>query len=234
MKQSSDVFTLFKAQRFIFICFIVLLNGCAKQPYAWDELEYLQQIRPKTNKKLIAAFGDSLTRGNDLKIDLAYPFLLENHLKSIDCDYEVLNFGINGDTTERALSRIHFVTEIENIKIVILELGANDTAKKVPSDEIKANLQKIIAEFKKRNITVVLCGYELSEAFDVKYREDVKKMYSDLAKENNLIFLPSFMKDVSNKKELMTADNVHPNEKGVEKIAQNVFEIIRPLLDCSK
>lgn len=233
MKQSSDVFTLFGAQRFIFICLIVLLTGCAKQPYAWDELEYLQQIRPRTNKKLIAAFGDSLTRGNDLKLDLAYPFLLENHLKSINCDYEVLNFGINGDTTERALSRVHFVTEIENIKIVILELGANDAAKELPSGEIKANLQKIIDEFKTRNITIVLCGYELSESFDVKYREEIKKMYADLAAANNLTFLPSFMKDVSNKKELMSADNVHPNKSGVERIAQNVFEIIRPLSGCS-
>src|SRR5262245_29977078 len=54
--------------------------------------------RPK-----IIAFGDSLTAGFGLTENESYPYLLQQKLKADGYDYEVVNAGISGDTSQGGL-----------------------------------------------------------------------------------------------------------------------------------
>lgn len=210
------------------------LAACSVPLYAPDELAYIESIRPKTENPLIIAFGDSLTNGFTIEKNKTYPKILEERLGALNCPHEVLNFGFNGDTTDRAVTRVRAAVSFERVRIFVLELGANDVMKSVPASEIRANLQKIISLVKAENIKILLCGFEPPDNYPPEYRDRIKKMYADLASENDVAFLPSFMDEVYGKGNLMLPDNIHPNESGVKIIERKVFEKIEPLLECGR
>lgn len=225
---------VFKLSARALLCLTMFLAACSASPYAADELDYIKSVKPKTEKPLIIAFGDSLTSGFTLDKKKAYPKLLEERLNRANCAHEVLNFGFNGDTTGRAKTRVHYALNFERVKVFILELGANDVMQTLPAAEIKANLQQIIDEVKGKNIKILLCGFEVPSNLSREYRDGIRRMYSELAAENDVPLLPSFLSDVGDDANLMLSDNIHPNESGVKIIERNVFEKIEPLLECGK
>ncbi len=215
--------------------FTIILCGCSSLTYHEDELEYIKSIKPKTGKPLIIAFGDSLTDGFTLDKNVSYPHLLEARLNKMDCPSEVLNFGLNGDTSSKAVSRLDYALNFNNTEIFVLELGANDVMlKQAKIEEIKANLREIINRVKRKNIKILLCGFEMPSPSNKEYSDAVRKMYSDLALENDVPLLPSFMSGASGNAKFMLPDNIHPNEEGVKIIERNVFEKVEPLLQCGK
>ena len=95
-------------------------------------------------KPKIVAFGDSLTAGFGLTENESYPYLLQQKLKADGYDYEVVNAGVSGDTSHGGLERIDWVLGMDNVKILILELGANDLLRGIPVARMRANLDQII------------------------------------------------------------------------------------------
>src|SRR4051794_12195564 len=73
----------------------------------------------------IVAFGDSLTSGPRLADKQTYPSLLQEKLKSAHLPFTMINQGVSGDTTGRALTRLDRALAL-NPQIVIVELGVND------------------------------------------------------------------------------------------------------------
>ncbi|HEV7700185.1 MAG TPA: arylesterase [Pyrinomonadaceae bacterium] len=182
--------------------------------------------RPK-----IVAFGDSLTAGTGLDTwEKSYPALLQQDIDRSGFDYQVLNQGRPGDTSKAALERLPEALRIANIKVVILELGANDIIKNVPPDEIKRNLAEIITQVKTGGASVLLCGIEPPERVGSEYRKMVLDMYLNLAREKDVLLMPSFMDRVADHPELILPDGVHPNEDGARVIEKNVFAALQPLL----
>ncbi|MET0753050.1 MAG: GDSL-type esterase/lipase family protein [Pyrinomonadaceae bacterium] len=221
--------------RFVILSFTIILWSCSNSPYYADELEYVKNIKPQTDKPLIIAFGDSLTHGFTTGKKISYTLFLEERLNKTGCAYEVLNFGVNGDTTGKALSRLDYALDFDKIELFILELGANDImSRKVKIEEIKANLQEIISRVKRKNIKILLCGFEPSSASNQENAEAFKKMYADLAAENDIPLMPSFLGGARDDAKFMLPDNIHPNEEGIKIIERNVFDKIEPLLQCGR
>jgi acyl-CoA thioesterase I len=189
------------------LVFALLISflGCQNEGYKTYEIEYLKSLQPQTKNPLIIAFGDSLTSGHAVKKELSYPGLLQKRIVALGCKYEVLNLGFNGDAAEKAVARLDYVLELPSIELFVLELGANDLAKSEPIENVKRNLQTIIWQVKKKNIRIILCSYKVLPAKDAKYSEEAEKMYSELAKENDLEMIPSFLDNVASEKRYMRA-----------------------------
>src|SRR5687767_10981838 len=79
----------------------------------------------------IVAFGDSLTAGFGLSPAQSYPALLQKRLAADGLEYEVVNAGISGDTSAGGMRRIDWSLD-GDVRIVILELGANDILRGQP------------------------------------------------------------------------------------------------------
>src|SRR5689334_23340873 len=62
--------------------------------------------QPVKSVAKIVAFGDSLTAGYGLSPEDSYPALLQKKLAADGFDYEVVNAGINGDTSAGGVRRI--------------------------------------------------------------------------------------------------------------------------------
>jgi len=187
---------------------------------------------PKKGTKTILCFGDSITAGYGLdETNDAYTGVLQNKIDSLGLNYTVVNSGVSGETTAGGRSRIKWVLN-QDVDVFLLELGANDGLRGVPLSETRANLQAIIDAVQQKNpsTVIILAGMELPPNMGQDYTNGFRTIFSELAKENDLKFIPFILKDVGGIAELNQGDGIHPTEEGHKIIANTVWEAIKPIL----
>ncbi|MEK6301586.1 MAG: arylesterase [Acidobacteriota bacterium] len=179
----------------------------------------------------IVAFGDSLTAGLGLPQSASYPSLLQKKLAADGLEYEVVNAGVSGDTTAGGLRRIDWALEGGDVRIVILELGANDILRGQPIDQMKKNLAATIERAQARGARVLLAGMEAPTSTGSDYRREIHEAFVELAREHQLAMIPFFLEGVAGIDSLNQADGIHPNADGTKIVAETVYRSLRPLLD---
>ncbi len=184
-----------------------------------------------SNKPKIVAFGDSLTAGFGLAEKESYPYLLQEKLNSDGFNYEVVNAGVSGDTSLGGLERIDWVLEMENVEVLVLELGANDLLRGVPVARMKENLDKIIRKAKAKNVKVLLCGMLAPPSVGAAYQRDYTNVFPDLASQHNVEFLPFILERIALDKRLNQADGIHPNADGAKIMTENIYKELKPMLE---
>jgi acyl-CoA thioesterase-1 len=177
-------------------------------------------------RPVIVAFGDSLTAG---KPGESFPEYLQKSLDSRGYRYRVINEGVPGDTTTDGLARVANVLA-HKPGLVILEFGGNDGLRGLPVDATRANLEKTIAALRKPGVTIVLAGMTLPPNYGPDYIKPFERIYPDLARKYGLRLIPFLLADVALVPGLMSADGIHPNAKGAERVALTVLRAIEPLL----
>lgn len=181
----------------------------------------------------IVALGDSLTAGLGIGLDEAYPAVLQKLLDDGGYRYEVVNAGVSGDTSAGGIRRLDWVLEGRDVEILILALGANDGLRGLSPGEMKKNLAEIIEGAKSRGIRVLLAGFEAPpDARDV-YLQEFVAVFPELAREQEVVLLSSFLAGIAGVTELNQEDGKHPNVEGARVLAENVFRAIEPLLSRS-
>jgi acyl-CoA thioesterase-1 len=186
-----------------------------------------------SSKKTILCFGDSLTAGYGLEDNNdAFPSLLQDKLDFLGLDYVVINSGLSGETSAGGKNRIKWVLN-KNIDIFLLELGANDGLRGIPLTETRANLQVIIDEVqdKNPNTTIIVAGMELPPNMGKVYTSEFRSVFSDLARENNLKFIPFILENVGGIAELNQRDGIHPTVEGHKIIANTVWEVLENMVN---
>jgi acyl-CoA thioesterase-1 len=171
-----------------------------------------------------------LTAGFGLTENESYPYLLQQKLNADGYGYEVVNAGVSGETSLGGLERIDWVLDTGNVKVLVLELGANDLLRGVPVAKMKTNLDEIIKKAQARNIKVLLCGMLAPPTMGADYQRDFNAAFPDLAAERKINFLPFILENIALKKELNQADSIHPNADGEKIMTDNVYKELRPLL----
>jgi acyl-CoA thioesterase I len=197
-------------------------NANAKKPLATPQV--------KSDKPKIVAFGDSLTAGFGLLEKESYPYLLQEKLKADGFDYEVVNAGVSGDTSIGGLERVDWVLEMDNVQIMILELGANDMLRRMPVAKMKKNLAEIIEKAQAKKIRVLLCGMFAPPNVGAQYQQDYQMAFPDLASKYKVDYLPFLLENVALDKDLNQADGIHPNAEGEKVMTDNVYKALKPLL----
>jgi acyl-CoA thioesterase-1 len=182
----------------------------------------------KSEPVKIVAFGDSLTSGHRLPSKDAYPSVLQAKLKAAGLSVTVVNHGVSGDTTTRALRRLDNALA-EHPQIMIVELGVNDGLRGVPIPVVKANLEKVITAAQAQKIEVVLCAMEALPLQGWQYTIAFHQMYEDLAATYGVTLVPFLMNGVLGNPDLISDDGVHPNAAGARYIAETIFEYVFPV-----
>ncbi|ELR73203.1 Arylesterase precursor [Fulvivirga imtechensis AK7] len=181
--------------------------------------------------KTIIFFGDSITAGYGLSKEQAFPALIENKLKSKAHKYRVINAGLSGETSAGGLSRIDWILR-QPVDIFVLELGANDGLRGLPPAETKKNLQGIIDKVlaKNPNVKIVIAGMMVPPNLGQDYSKEFKSIFPELAKKNDALLIPFLLEGVAGDRDLNLADGIHPNVKGHEVVADNVYHALKGLL----
>jgi acyl-CoA thioesterase-1 len=174
--------------------------------------------------------GDSLTAGYGLDRPQSYPALLQKHLDEAGYRYEVVNAGVSGDTSAGGLRRLDWSLE-GNVRVLILELGANDGLRGLPVNEMKKNLGEIVTRAKSRGIRVILAGMEAPPNYGPQYSIAFHRAFRDLSTEHKVALIPFLLEGVAGDRALNIADGIHPNPEGARILERNVWRTLQPLLD---
>lgn len=188
-----------------------------------------QVAAPQAEMTHILFIGDSLTAGYGVHKNEAFPAVVERRLKQKGYAVKITNGGISGSVTAEADKRLRWFLKTKP-RILFLALGANDALKGTPPAVIKANLKKVIVMAQENDIQVVLGGVRIFTNFGAAYATEFEKVYSDLAREHKVVFIPFILEGVALDKSLNLADGKHPNAKGHERVAENVMRVLEPLL----
>jgi acyl-CoA thioesterase I len=170
----------------------------------------------------VIAFGDSLTYGTGVDSSDSYPSQLQEKLKDDDLNVKIINKGVSGETSAGALARISEIIELRP-DVVILATGANDGLQRINPEETKNNISNIIKKFNENDIEILFCGMSIVLAHGLKYSNNFKSIFKDLAKKYNLEFVPFLLKGVTLNPELNIEDGMHPNKEGYKIVVENIY-----------
>ena len=177
----------------------------------------------------IVFLGDSLTAGYGLDLEQSVPALIQKHLDAEGYTYEVVNAGVSGDTSAGGLRRLEWSLD-GDVRILVIELGANDGLRGLPVVGMKQNLKTIIGKAKERGIDVLLTGMEAPPNYGPAYTADFRRAFRDLAGEERVAFLSFYLDGVAGNPSLNIADGMHPNPAGAHIVEANLWQALRPML----
>lgn len=156
--------------------------------------------------------------------------LLEKRLSAENLPHHVINASISGETSSGGLNRFRTMLRKHQPHIVLLELGANDGLRGLPLSLMKNNLQRMITAAQEKNAQVLLLGMRLPPNYGPRYTEDFSQVFSLLAKQNKIAFVPFFLAGVGGKRALTQDDGLHPNVAAQGQLLDNVWPYLLPLL----
>ena len=177
----------------------------------------------------IVFLGDSLTAGYGLEKEESVPSLIQKRLREAGYPYEVVNAGVSGDTSAGGLSRLDW-SLTGDVRILVIELGANDGLRGLPVAGLKQNLTEIITRARARGIGVILTGMEAPPNFGPAYTSEFREVYRQVAREHDVTFVPFYLEGVAGIPSLNISDGIHPNAEGSRIVEKTVWSALEPLL----
>ncbi|PJI07281.1 MULTISPECIES: SGNH/GDSL hydrolase family protein [Clostridium] len=185
----------------------------------------------------LVCIGDSLTYGYGVPSNSSWVELLKSHL-----NLEIINKGMNGDTTSGILSRSYRDITQEKPSHVIIMAGTNDMLMNYPLKLIKDNIKFLITEAKENNIEPIVALQppviaSLAKIYwdaEINYKEVNTNLlnYINWAKtfcSNNNITLIDFYDLFINKKDIknLYSDGIHPNVHGHKLMFEETAKLLK-------
>lgn len=180
----------------------------------------------------ILVLGDSLTAGYGVERHEAFPAVLADKAKAAGHDVEVINGGVSGDTTAGGLRRLNWLLN-RHVDILILGLGANDGLRGLSPETTAENLQAIIDAAKATfpDLRIVLAGMRMPPNLGPDYGRRFEEVFPQVAARNDALLVPFLLEGVGGNAAMNLGDRIHPNPAGHRIVAENVWQILRPLLE---
>ncbi len=195
---------------------------------------------PQKDAAKVACIGDSITDGHMIFVNYqyGYPALLQ---KALGSGYIVKNFGVSGRCVLKNgdnpyTNEVAWKEALEfNPDIAVIKLGTNDSKPQnwKLKDEFKSDLQSVIDQLNalKSRPKIYLClpAHAYENPYNINpevIQNEIIPMIKEVAAADGIeiIDLNSAVED----KSLLQSDYVHPNERGVRKMAQVVSDAIMP------
>ncbi len=180
-------------------------------------------------EKRIVILGDSITAGYGLDPGEAYPALLQKKIDAAKLPYTVANAGVSGDTTAGGLRRIAWAMA-KGADVLVIALGGNDGLRGISPEETKRNLLGIIEKARTKNpgIKILIAGMQMPDNMGPDFITRFKAIFPEAAKESESTLIPFLLEGIGGVEEFNQPDGIHPTLEGQEKVAENVWKILKP------
>ena len=185
-----------------------------------------------SSPKTLLILGDSIAAGYGLDREEAFPALIEEKIKEAGLNYRVINAGESGDTTAGGLRRIGWHLR-QPIDVVLVELGGNDGLRGIAPEETERNLQGIIDKVRGKypEAKFVIAGMEMPKNMGADYVGKFREVFPKIAKENSAALVPFLLEGIAGKAEFNQPDRIHPTAEGHRIVANNVWKVLKPVLE---
>lgn len=171
------------------------------------------------NGQTVIAFGDSLSYGYGAGgQEKSYPSLLGQKINR-----SVINMGENGATAVGSLERLPEVLA-QDPYMVLIEFGGNDFMRGVDFQQTLSAIEQMVDAVQSSGAVAVVV--DTGGFYGMK---KYSKEYQKIAKEKQAVFVEGILNDVFGKRGLMS-DQIHPNAKGYEIVAEKVYQEIKDYL----
>jgi len=178
----------------------------------------------------VLVVGDSISAGFGLNTGQGWVNLLQKRLEQEGNTTQVVNASISGDTSAGGLARLPALLKAHKPELVVVELGGNDGLRGQAPDQLQQNLASMIDQARDSGAKVALLGMRLPPIYGVRYTTAFANVYTDLAKVKDVPLVPFFLEGVGGVPQLMQADGIHPAQGAQQRLLENAWPVIEPLL----
>ncbi len=185
----------------------------------------------------VAALGDSLVQGYGLMQADGFVPRMQAWLESQGVDAVLINAGVSGDTTAGGAARVDWTLTPE-VGALIVVLGGNDVLRGLDPALSRANIERILQAARKADVAVLLVGLHAPGNYGPDYKDAFDRLYPELAAQYGALYAPDFFaglgvigSDLSQVRDLLQADGIHPNPEGVRRIVDTLGPYVRKLVE---
>ncbi|MBL8258240.1 MAG: arylesterase [Candidatus Competibacteraceae bacterium] len=190
----------------------------------------LWMVPARADAPVILILGDSLSAGYGIPIERGWVNLLQARLVERGFPHRVVNASISGDTTSGGLSRLPAALARERPAIVVLELGANDGLRGQSPPTIRDNLARLIELSQQAGARVLLAEMRVPPNYGPSYTQKFQAMFTELAQRYAIPLIPFLLAGVAGDPALTLDDGLHPRAEGQQRILDNVWPTLEPVL----
>jgi acyl-CoA thioesterase-1 len=119
------------------------------------------------------------------------------------------------------------------VAILVLALGANDGLRGLPLDQTEAHLDRILERTREihPDADLLVAGMLMPPNLGAEYTGAFQQLFPRVAERHHAVFLPFLLAGVAAIPGLNQADGIHPTAEGQQRVAENVWKVLAPLLE---
>lgn len=185
----------------LLIIALVFLQACSDEKQKFE----------LTDSAVILAFGDSLTFGTGANPEQSYPAQLAKLTGRT-----VINAGVPGEISEKALERLPELLNKHHPQLVILCHGGNDLLRKLNVGELESNMGKMVDLIQQSGAEVLLVSVPKPGLL-----MQASPVYQRIAEDKDVAIEDGIIAKVEAEIE-WKSDPIHPNAIGYKKIAEQL------------
>ncbi|MEG5263116.1 arylesterase [Pseudomonas sp. JDS28PS106] len=178
----------------------------------------------------VLVVGDSISAAFGLDTRVGWVSKLEQRMREEGHDDRIVNASISGDTSAGGQARLPALLAAHKPELVIIELGGNDGLRGQQPAQLQQNLSSMIDKSREAGAKVLLLGMRIPPNYGPRYTKAFEDAFSTVAEEKQVPFVPFFLEGVGGVPELMQADGIHPAAAAQDKLLENVWPALKPLL----
>jgi acyl-CoA thioesterase-1 len=208
--------------------------ACGKKQDIGTTETAADSARPASRSTVsVLFFGTSLTAGLGLEPSQAFPALIATRATKEGLPIEAINAGLSGETSAGAVRRIGWALR-RPVDVVVIETGGNDALRALDADTLRSNLKSIIRAVRNRDpgARILLAVMEAPPNLGAAYTSRFKQAYADVAREERVTVVPFLLDKVAGIDSLNQADEIHPNVAGERIVADNVWRVLKPVVEA--
>ncbi len=169
----------------------------------------------------VTAIGDSITSGvQGLTPGPPYPSILQQMLRSVNPQAQVINRGVGGQRTDAGLGTADSALASDHPGFMTIMEGTNDVRQFVPLNQAAANLRQMVSDAKANKTVPILATIPREVGAASFFESDVETlnvMIRQVASQENITLADVFaaLPDET----YFVDDGFHPSAKGSQAIA---------------
>jgi acyl-CoA thioesterase-1 len=182
-------------------------------------------------RRVVLFVGTSLTAALGLEPEQGFPARIQEKIDAAGLPFEVVEAGVSGETSSGARSRMGWLLN-QPFDVLVLETGANDMLRGTSPGRLRENIQAIIDTVRqvRPDARIVLAGMVAAPNLGEQYGREFQAIYRDVARGDSVALVPFLLDGVAANPELNLGDGIHPNERGQQRVADNVWKVLEPVL----
>lgn len=210
-------------------------------------LSLLALTAASSERPTLLVFGDSISAAYGLAEHKGWVALLRTRLAQHGFSWNVVNASISGEKTWRGAVRLPSALKRHDPDIVVIQLGINDVMmelpegiKEPPLEVVRNNLGRMVEQAQASGARVLIVGVRLPARYGARYGQRFDNVLREVADASGAALLPRALarlgeRDVAERDEsLQPGTSVHPDARGHALMLDNVWPVLRPLLDAAQ